>query len=131
MGKQDPPFGERFKESLGAAEGLPSNLAAQHDHYRLGTQKKLPTFTDDDERIFVVLATSGTFDLLNMLADEVRKRIYGYDVLDWVEHLEDVFVRYGHTHQLLVEGAKWINLSEQDQESLIIYSQGFVEAARD
>ena len=91
----------------------------------------LPTFTDDDGRTLVVLATSRTFDLLNMLADEVRKRIYGYDVTDWAEHLGDVFVRYGHTHQLLVDGSKWDSLSAQDRESLIIYSQGYVDAAGD
>jgi hypothetical protein len=91
----------------------------------------LSTFTDDDGRIFVVLAVSKNIDLLNKLADEVRKRIYGYDVIDWVEHLEDVFVRHGHDHLLLVEGAKWINLPEKDQEVLIIYSQGYVDSARD
>ncbi|HET6881511.1 MAG TPA: hypothetical protein VFI31_15215 [Pirellulales bacterium] len=33
-------FGERFAEFKGAARGLPEDLAAQHDHYRLGTPKR-------------------------------------------------------------------------------------------
>lgn len=31
------PFGERFAHFKGAVPGLPEDLAAQHDHYRLGT----------------------------------------------------------------------------------------------
>jgi hypothetical protein len=34
------PFGERFAKFKGAASGLPSDLAKQHDHYRLGTPKQ-------------------------------------------------------------------------------------------
>ena len=34
------PFGERFAQFKGAAEGLPADLAKQHDHYRLGTPKR-------------------------------------------------------------------------------------------
>jgi len=34
------PFGERFAQFKGAAAGLPADLAAQHDHYRLGTPKR-------------------------------------------------------------------------------------------
>jgi hypothetical protein len=33
-------FGERYARFKGAAEGLPSDLAKQHDHYRLGTPKR-------------------------------------------------------------------------------------------
>ena len=33
-------FGERFAQFKGAAPGLPVDLAAQHDHYRLGTPKR-------------------------------------------------------------------------------------------
>lgn len=33
------PFGERFAQFKGAVPGLPEDLAAQHDHYRLGTPK--------------------------------------------------------------------------------------------
>ncbi|MBW8883536.1 MAG: hypothetical protein JF612_01905 [Planctomycetia bacterium] len=33
-------FGERFAEFKGAAPELPTDLAAQHDHYRLGTRKR-------------------------------------------------------------------------------------------
>jgi hypothetical protein len=33
-------FGERFARFKGAASGLPEDLAAQHDHYRLGTPKQ-------------------------------------------------------------------------------------------
>ena len=33
------PFGQRFAQFKGAADGLPADLARQHDHYRLGTPK--------------------------------------------------------------------------------------------
>ncbi len=33
-------FGERFAQFKGAVPGLPRDLAAQHDHYRLGTPKR-------------------------------------------------------------------------------------------
>jgi hypothetical protein len=34
------PFGERYSRFKGAVPGLPADLAAQHDHYRLGTPKR-------------------------------------------------------------------------------------------
>jgi hypothetical protein len=34
------PFGERFAQFKGAVLGLPTDLAEQHDHYRLGTPKR-------------------------------------------------------------------------------------------
>lgn len=34
------PFGERFAQFKGAVPDLPADLAAQHDHYRLGTPKR-------------------------------------------------------------------------------------------
>jgi len=34
------PFGERFAQFKGAVPSLPADLAAQHDHYRLGTPKR-------------------------------------------------------------------------------------------
>lgn len=34
------PRPAHFKELLGAAPGLPSDLASQHEHYRLGTPKR-------------------------------------------------------------------------------------------
>ena len=34
------PFGERFAQFKGAVPGLPADMAAQHDHYRLGTPKR-------------------------------------------------------------------------------------------
>jgi hypothetical protein len=34
------PFGERFAEFKGVVPGLASDLAEQHDHYRLGTPKR-------------------------------------------------------------------------------------------
>ncbi len=34
------PFGERFAQFKGAMNGLPADLAAQHDQYRLGTPKR-------------------------------------------------------------------------------------------
>ena len=34
------PFGQRFAQFKGAADGLPTDLARQHDHYRLGTPKR-------------------------------------------------------------------------------------------
>jgi hypothetical protein len=34
------PFGERFSQFRGSAKGLPSDLAKQHDNYRLGTPKR-------------------------------------------------------------------------------------------
>jgi hypothetical protein len=33
-------FGERFAQFKGAIRDLPEDLAAQHDHYRLGTPKR-------------------------------------------------------------------------------------------
>jgi hypothetical protein len=33
-------FEERYGDLRGSAENLPSDLAAQHDHYRLGTPKR-------------------------------------------------------------------------------------------
>lgn len=34
------PFGERFSKFKGAVPDLPADLAAQHDHHRLGTPKR-------------------------------------------------------------------------------------------
>ena len=34
------PFSERFAQFKGAVPGLPSDLAEQQDHYRLGTPKR-------------------------------------------------------------------------------------------
>ena len=34
------PFGERYARFKGAVPGLPADLAAQHEHYRLGTPKR-------------------------------------------------------------------------------------------
>jgi hypothetical protein len=33
-------FGERFGKFKGTAAGLPSDLARQHEHYRLGTPQR-------------------------------------------------------------------------------------------
>jgi hypothetical protein len=33
-------FGERYGRFLGAIKDLPSDLAAQHEHYRLGKDKR-------------------------------------------------------------------------------------------
>ena len=33
-------FGERYAQFKGAVPGLPEDIAAQHDHYRLGTPKR-------------------------------------------------------------------------------------------
>lgn len=33
-------FGERYAEFKGAVSGLPADLAAQHEHYRLGAPKR-------------------------------------------------------------------------------------------
>jgi len=38
--EQPKPFGERFAQFKGAVPGLPADLAAQHEHYRLGTPKR-------------------------------------------------------------------------------------------
>jgi hypothetical protein len=38
--QESRPFGERFAQFKGAVPGLPSDLAEQHDHYRLGTPKR-------------------------------------------------------------------------------------------
>jgi hypothetical protein len=34
------PFGERFSQFKGAIPGLASDLAEQHEHYRLGAPKR-------------------------------------------------------------------------------------------
>lgn len=33
-------IGERLAKYAGAAKGLPADMAAQHEHYRLGTPKR-------------------------------------------------------------------------------------------
>lgn len=33
-------FGQRFAQFKGAVPGLPTDLASQHEHYRLGTPKR-------------------------------------------------------------------------------------------
>ena len=33
-------FGDRYAQFNGAAAGLPTDLAEQHEHYRLGTPKR-------------------------------------------------------------------------------------------
>jgi hypothetical protein len=38
--KGPKPFGERFGQFKGAAVGLPTDLAKQHEHYRLGAPKR-------------------------------------------------------------------------------------------
>ena len=40
--KREEPktFGERFAQFKGAVPGLPTDLAEQHAHYRLGTPKR-------------------------------------------------------------------------------------------
>jgi hypothetical protein len=35
------PCGERYAQFKGAVSDLPADLAAQHEHYRLGTPKRL------------------------------------------------------------------------------------------
>jgi hypothetical protein len=40
--RQQPSLFERYKSFIGKAEGLPADLAAQHDHYLYGTPKKQP-----------------------------------------------------------------------------------------
>jgi hypothetical protein len=37
---QPQPFGQRFAQFKGAAPGLPTDLADQHDRYRLGTPNR-------------------------------------------------------------------------------------------
>ena len=39
-GGEPKPFGERFARFKGAVPGLPADLAAQHDHYRLVMPKR-------------------------------------------------------------------------------------------
>jgi hypothetical protein len=34
------PFGERYARFKGSVPDLPADLAAQHEHYRLGTPKR-------------------------------------------------------------------------------------------
>ena len=38
--EQPKPFGERFAQFKGAVPCLPSDLADQHEHYRLGMPKR-------------------------------------------------------------------------------------------
>jgi hypothetical protein len=40
VAESPPPFGQRFGRFKGAIPGLPADLAAQHEHYRLGTPKR-------------------------------------------------------------------------------------------
>ena len=38
--EQPKAFGKRYAQFKGAVTDLPADLAAQHDHYRLGTPKR-------------------------------------------------------------------------------------------
>jgi hypothetical protein len=38
--QEGPSFYERYKEFIGALDGLPSDLAENHDHYLYGTPKR-------------------------------------------------------------------------------------------
>jgi hypothetical protein len=38
--EEPKPFGERFAQFKGAVPGLPTDLAKEHEHYRLGTPKR-------------------------------------------------------------------------------------------
>ena len=38
--EESTPFGERFGQFKGAIPDLPTDLAEQHEHYRLGTPKR-------------------------------------------------------------------------------------------
>jgi hypothetical protein len=38
--QEGPTFYERYKEFIGALDGLPSDLAENHDHYLYGTPKR-------------------------------------------------------------------------------------------
>jgi hypothetical protein len=40
LSEKPRPFGQRFSQFKGSAQGLPSDLANQHDHHRLGTPKR-------------------------------------------------------------------------------------------
>ena len=40
VAEEPRPFGERYAEFKGAVPGLPTDLATQHEHYRLGTPKR-------------------------------------------------------------------------------------------
>lgn len=91
----------------------------------------LTRFEDSDYRIYVVLATSKNFDLLWHLADEVRKRVYGFALEDWVDHLDDVCVHRSHDHRLIVLESDWNKLPQEDQDLIAMYAQGYVDAARD
>ena len=39
-GQEGPTFYERYKEFVGTLDGLPSDLAENHDHYLYGTPKR-------------------------------------------------------------------------------------------
>ena len=39
---QSPSWGEVFKDLIGAAEGLPEDMAENHDHYIHGASKRAP-----------------------------------------------------------------------------------------
>jgi hypothetical protein len=86
----------------------------------------MPGTCELDDRTYVIVASSPNWDRAFALAEEVRKRIYGYDVTDWVDHLEDVMAYCGHTHLILVDQTTWA--AYQDKEMLLMYCQGYTDA---
>lgn len=79
-----------------------------------------------DDREYVIVASTPNWVRASHLADEVRKQIYGYEIKDWVDHLEDVLAYNGHTNLVLVDKDAWAAYDHKDR--LLAYSQGYVDA---
>jgi hypothetical protein len=56
-------------------------------------------FTDDDERVFYVVATHADRRPLELLYNEMMRELFPN--MTWVNHVDDVVVRSGHTCELL------------------------------
>lgn len=88
-----------------------------------------PTFTEDDGREFYVVATGHDRKGLRRLSDVLLKRLFPNQ--EWMHHLGDVFVRDGHTYQLLVLKATWDALYRGDRLNLQAFCDGWSEAISD
>lgn len=111
-------FGGRYKEFQGAAEGLPKDLASQHEHYRLGTPKSLPTY-EEDKRVFVIVGGDKSFDWVWKLTTMIQKEIFGPS--DWINHIDDVMPINGHFSRIAILKSAWDGLPAEQQTRILAW----------
>lgn len=84
----------------------------------------LSIIKDYDDIEYVVLATS--HDCIEALAHNIRECIFPNRA--WIDHIDDIFVRNGHTNMLLIKKSVWDTVSNIDQAGLMHYANGWVDA---